>query len=98
MKQLLILVASLALFACGGESADKADEAMDAAGDAAGAAMESVGEAAGDADDAVGEMADDAMDAAGEVADDAMDAAAVGDMLEEKPQEVDAAIDDASGD
>ena len=97
MKQLLILAASLALFACGGESADKADEAMDAAGDAADA-ISPAGEVAGDTDDAAGEMADDAMDAAGEMADDAMDAAAVGDMLEEKPQEVDAAIDDASGD
>jgi hypothetical protein len=39
MKHLLILLASMTLFACG-ESADKADEAMDAVEDAVDSAIE----------------------------------------------------------
>ena len=54
MKQLLILIASLALFACGGNDAgDKAESAMDSAKDAAHDAM-----------DATKDVADDAMDSA----------------------------------
>ena len=72
MKQLLVLVMTLTLFACGGkESGSTMEDAADAAKKASSDAMEATGGAMDMAKDAAGAAADDAMEAA----DDAMDGA-----------------------
>ena len=63
MKHLLILLTSLALFACGGgDSGGSAEEAADTAKEAASDAMESAGDAMESAGDAM-EAAGDSMEA-----------------------------------
>ncbi|MBT8102374.1 MAG: hypothetical protein KJO95_05350 [Gammaproteobacteria bacterium] len=98
MKQLLVLIMTLTLFACGGkDSGDSAKGAMesaaDAAKEAAGDTMDAASDAMEDAQDAAGEMADDAMDAASGAMDEAKDAA--GDMADGAMDAAKDAMDEA---
>ena len=80
MKQLLVLIMTLTLFACGGKESDSSmEDAAEAAKEATSDAMES----------AKGTM-EDTGEAAGEVTDDAMK-----DKLMEKKDELDRSIEDA---
>jgi len=88
MKHLLILLASMALFACsGGDSGGSAEEAVDNAAD-------TVEEAAGSAMDATEEAMDDAAQTAGDMADSAEDESA--NVLEATEAKLDAAADTAA--
>ena len=108
MKQLLVLIMTLTLFACGGKESDSSmEDAAEAAKEATSDAMESAkgtmedtAEAAGEVTDDAMKAAEDAMDDAKEMAGDAMEktmeeAEAVEDKLMEKKDELDRSIQDA---
>lgn len=105
MKHLLILWASLALFACGGgDSPSSAEDAMDSAGEAMEEAATEAGDEMDDAAESAGDMVDETEEAAGDMTDEAADgmhgamhdAEETGDAMEAKKAEVDAAIEDAT--